>query len=149
MLDPFAMVRIRKFELHIWNLHGRTVLLIINLLILVTFCCSSIFWIFCIFVAQEHVKYVVWSSKLPCLVWMLFGAWTGQSGSATACFQNAVVLASGISITKMPLAYLIYIISISFFHFYFIWLHDLTKFISHSFCIQILWNFLHCSHDDV
>jgi hypothetical protein len=58
-------------------------------------------------------------------------------------------LASGISITKMPLAYLIYIISISFFHFYFIWLHDLTKFISHSFCIQILWNFLHCSHDDV
>jgi hypothetical protein len=43
-----------------------------------------------------------------------------QSARAMASFRNAAVLASGISITKMPLAYLIYIISISFFHFYFI-----------------------------
>ena len=149
LIDPFAMVRVREKWLHIFDLCWKTVPTVISLLILVEFGCSwfSAFSGICLLKNDEQLH--VWSIICLASFQNVFGASTIQWARATACIQSDVVLASGISITKMPLAYLIYIIILFLFHFIFIWCHELRKIIEDSFLIQFWWDFLHNTSDDV
>ena len=112
------MVRIRRNKLHILTPCWKTVRLTISLSILVEFGCSSIFWNFWLVLVKNTMKKRVWSSDCLALFQMVFGAKLNQSERAIASNWSDAVLANSISITKLPLAYLINIL----FHFLFLFL---------------------------